>query len=118
MAATVELHYTSTLDNANVITLPQDTNSNPNIAKAYGVVLPSTFTGPANGVLGVPTPSQVGNLNNRLDIIDMTVGTTFEINNQLTVATGVSFPLRGGADKTYDWEFQLQLNYYWGRTSR
>ena len=125
LAATLELHYTTALDNADIITFPQDTSADPNTAKKFGVTLPTTFTGGngngtgvGNGVLGVPAPSQVGNLRNRVDFLDLTVGTTFEIANQLTVATGVTFPMQGGDNKTFDWEFQLQLNYYFGRSNR
>ena len=63
-------------------------------------------------------PPRVGNLRNRVDILDMTVASTFLLSNRATLATGFSFPLRGGDDRTYDWEFHLQLNYYFGGTGR
>ena len=44
----------------------------------------------------------------------MTVGTTFAIGQRCTLAPAFSFPLRSGDDRTYDWEFQLQFNYYFG----
>jgi hypothetical protein len=60
-----------------------------------------------------PAPT-VGNLNNRVDILDLTVGNTVVIGNRATVATGFVFPLKRQSDRTFDWEFQLQLNYYFG----
>jgi hypothetical protein len=34
------------------------------------------------------------------------------------LAPAFSFPLHGGDDRTYDWEFQLQFNYYFGGVPR
>ncbi|MGL4552480.1 MAG: hypothetical protein ACRC33_15005, partial [Gemmataceae bacterium] len=61
-----------------------------------------------------PAGPTVGNTRNRLDIVNLTVGTTFVVANQATVATAVALPLRGGDNRTFDWEFQLQLNWYFG----
>jgi hypothetical protein len=66
----------------------------------------------------VPPPPQVGNRRNRLDIIDLTLGTTFEFAKRLTLATGFTLPMRGADNRTFDWEFQLQLNYYFGLAPR
>ena len=102
-APSVELHYTHSLNSPEVITLPQDGSH---------VILPNSFQ---TGALGIPPAPTIGSLRGNVDILDLTVGTTFELGNKATVATGFSFPLRNGNDKTYDWEFQLQLNYYFGR---
>jgi hypothetical protein len=56
----------------------------------------------------------VGNQRNRVDILDLTVGNTIEIAQQATIGTGFVFPLRTGSNRTFDWEFQLLLNYYFG----
>jgi hypothetical protein len=101
LAPTIELHYTSTLDNADLVTLPRDAS------------LAST----PNGAVLTPPP-QVGNRRNRLDIIDLTLGTTFEFARRETLATGFSLPMRGADNRTFDWEFQLQLNYYFGGRSQ
>ncbi len=101
LAPTIELHYTSTLNNADLITLPRD---------------PSVIVTP-NALLTPPAPT-VGNRNNRLDILDLTLGTTFEFANRFTLATGFTLPMRGQDNRTFDWEFQLQLNYYFGGPSR
>ncbi len=72
------------------------------------------------GVPGVPgmspnaPPPQIGNFRNRVDILDLTFGTTNEIGNRATLATGVTIPTRGSDDKTFDWEFHVQFNYYFG----
>jgi hypothetical protein len=101
LAPTVEMHYTTTLNNAAIVTLPRD---------------PSTIATP-NALLTPPAPT-VGNRNNRLDIVDLTLGTTFEFARRTTLATGFSLPMRGQENRTFDWEFQLQLNYYFGGPSR
>jgi hypothetical protein len=101
LAPTVELHYTNTLNNADIVSLPLSSRS----ATLNPVA--------ANGTSIEPNPT-VGNLRNRLDILNLTLGTTFEFCNRTTLATAVSLPLRGGDNKLFDWEFQIQLNYYFG----
>ena len=69
------------------------------------------------GPQGQPVPEphpQVGNLRNRVDILDMTVGATFEFGKKATVAAGVAFPLLQGDNRTFDYEFLLEVNYYFG----
>ncbi|HLJ93445.1 MAG TPA: hypothetical protein VKU02_09675 [Gemmataceae bacterium] len=102
IAPTLELHYTTTLDNADIRTLPTATKS-PTLQ----------VVGPNGALIPEPHPT-VGNLRNRVDILDMTVGTTFLVANRATVATGFAFPLKTGDDRTFSWEFQLQINYYFG----
>jgi hypothetical protein len=99
IAPTLELHYTTTLQDASVVSLPGD----------------GLFRIDPTGrrVTLEPGP-QIGNQRNRLDILDMTVGTTFVFSDRATLATGVAFPLRGSDNRTFDWEFHLQLNYYFG----
>lgn len=109
---TAELHYTTALNNAGLARLPNDpfaigqpvgrtaTNSSGTAIPDVNVVFPAAPT--------------VGNQRNRLDIVNMTLGTTFVISNQATVATAFAFPLRGGDNRTFDWEFQLQLNLFFG----
>src|SRR5205807_6870692 len=62
IAPSLELHYTTTLKDASVVTLPGDPllQTNPN----------------APGKLIQEQPPRVGNLHNRVDILDMTVPTT------------------------------------------
>ncbi len=105
IAPTLELHYTYTLDNAQIVNLPHDTS---------GVITPVPGAAPGTVILSTPPNPTIGNLRNRVDILDLTVGTTFAIGQRCTVAPAFSFPLRGGDDRTYDWEFQLQFNYFFG----
>jgi hypothetical protein len=98
IAPTVEVHYTGALDKAQIITLPQD----------------PAVTATSSNTFAIQPPPTIGNLRNRVNIVDLTVGTTFEIASSSTVAAGFAFPLTQGDNKTFDWEFQLQLNYYFG----
>jgi hypothetical protein len=110
IAPTVEIHWTSTLNNAQVVNLPganlfqiQTANGIPVINPGDGAFQQLPETGP-----------QVGSDRNRVDIVDLTLGATFEIANRATVAAAVTLPLRGGDNRTFDYEIQLQLNYYFG----
>jgi hypothetical protein len=105
LAPTLELHYTTTLNDADIRTLPLAPRSgNLAVASAAG---------------GLPEPNPVvGNLRNRLDILDLTVGATFLFSDRATVAAGFAFPLRQGDDRTFNWEFQFQVNYYFGGPRR
>jgi hypothetical protein len=64
-----------------------------------------------------PAP-QIGNLRNRVDILDLTLGTTFVIRDTATIAAGITLPLRNGDNRTFDYELQVQLNYYFGGPNR
>jgi hypothetical protein len=102
MAPTLELHYTTTLDNADILELPAAQKS-PTLQ----------VVGPGGQLIPEPN-STVGNLRNRLDILNLTVGNTFLIANRATMATGFAFPLRDSDNRTFSWEFLLQVNYYFG----
>jgi hypothetical protein len=101
IAPTVELHYTTTTSNADIITLPSNT----------------FFRAPDGSVQPEPAP-QVGNQRNRVDILDLTLGTTFVFADRATLAAGITLPLRTGDNRTFDYELQLQLNYYFGGPNR
>jgi hypothetical protein len=108
IAPCFEVHYTSTLDNADVVQLPSDGS----------FVIPAV---PLNqlplrtNVPFVPAPGPVvGGQHNRLDIVDLTFGTTFLLGSRTTLATAFTIPVTNGANRTFDWEYQLQLNYYFG----
>ena len=49
-----------------------------------------------------------------MDILDITMGTTFVIGNRATLGGAFTLPLRDGDDRTFDWEAQVQFNYYFG----
>jgi hypothetical protein len=102
IAPTLELHYTTTLENADIVTLPGDFAT---------VINPANPIGPQ---IQAPLP-QIGNLRNRVDILDMTVGTTFFLGQRSTLGLGFAFPLRSNRDdRVFDWEALVQLNYYFG----
>ncbi len=99
-APAAELHYTSTLNNANIVALPGDSSL--------------FYQARTQSFQNNPPPPLVGNLRNRVDLLDLTLGTTFEFAQRARLATAFSLPLRGSDNRTYDWEFHLQLNYYFG----
>jgi hypothetical protein len=98
IAPDLELHYTGTLTPSHVATLPAD-----NLA----VLAP-------NHTLVQGSPPRVGDPYTNTDILDMTAAVTFLLADRATVATAVAFPLLGGHDRTFEWEYQLQLTYYFG----
>jgi hypothetical protein len=100
-APMVELHYTSTLNNASVLQLPGNA--------AVTQINPANPATTINEVGPV-----VGSQRNRVDVLDLTLGTTFEFGRRATLAAGYVIPLRGGDNKTFDWEFLVQFNYYYG----
>src|SRR5262249_41195700 len=105
IAPAFEVHYTSALDNAERVQLPNDGST---------MINPKDPTG-----LQIPAPGPVvGGQRNRLNIVDLTAGTTFLIRDRATLATAFSVPVSNGRNKTFDWEFQLQLNYYFGGPTR
>jgi hypothetical protein len=105
-APSTELHYTTTLQDADVVTLPGDMTAHLVPAQHRFVTNPPP-----------PAPT-VGNLRNRVDILDLTLGTTFEFASRTRLATAFAIPLRGADNRTFDWEFLLQLNYYYGAPQR
>lgn len=88
LAPIVELHYTTTENNADV----------------------QQFTNPNAGY-----NSFTGNTLNRLDILNMTLGTALQIGDRGNVSAGFAFPLnRGDHNFLFSWEFLLQFNYRFG----
>ncbi len=109
IAPTVELHYTTALEDADIAELQRDRDI--------------FFTGApgapgAIAIIEAPAP-QVGNQRNRVDILNLTVGATVLLGDRLSVANGVAFPLKDNEDdRTFDFEYQLQLNWYFGDCRR
>jgi len=92
-----ELHYTTTLENAR------------------NAVLRAQFVNPADPnqtlPLGIAGDITLGNIANRVDVLNYTFGNTFVLNGRTSVGTGVAVPLRNAADKRFDCEFILQINH-------
>jgi hypothetical protein len=84
VAMLVELHYSTTLDDADIYQIPTP--------------------GIANGTI------DFGNVANRLDIVNLTFGPTFEVRNRGTVGLGAVVPLSDGDNKPFDFEVQAQVN--------
>jgi hypothetical protein len=102
IAPCFEVHYTSTLEDADRVQLPGDAQTTMiNPANPTGQFIPET--GPV-----------VGGQRNRVDIVDLTLGSTFTFGDRTMLALAASVPVTSGNNKTYDWEFQVQLNYYFG----
>ncbi|HVS39121.1 MAG TPA: hypothetical protein VMS17_26415 [Gemmataceae bacterium] len=102
IAPCLELHYTGTLRRADAVVLPSD-----------GALInnPANLTGPQ-----IPAPPPVvGGTPSTINIVDLTAGATWEFGRRTTLATAFSVPLTNQTNRTFDWEFQLQLNYYFGR---
>lgn len=92
-----ELHYTTTLVNAN------------------NAELRAQFVNPADPnqtlPLGIAGDITIGNIANRVDVLNLTLGNTFVLHQQTSVGTGFALPLRTAADKRFDCEFILQINH-------
>jgi hypothetical protein len=110
IAPCLEVHYTGTLDNADRVQLPSDgatvLPAVPLSLLPFRTVVPEVVA---------PGPV-VGGQRNHVNIVDLTVGTTFVFGDRVTLASAFSFPVTNQANRTFDWEYQLQLNYYWGRS--
>jgi hypothetical protein len=102
LAPTLEMHYTSTLNSADLLTLPRDSSAIPT---------------PTGGLRTEANPT-VGNRRGQVAILDLTAGTTLFLAERATLATAVSVPLRTGENRTFDWEFHVQLNWYFGGPGR
>jgi hypothetical protein len=84
LASLVEFHYATTLQDADVLT----------------------------GTLGA-TSVQFGNLANRLDVTNITVGLHTEIRGRSTLRCAGVFPLQDIPDRPFDAELQITFNRYY-----
>jgi hypothetical protein len=84
VAATVEFHYTTTLQDSDVVAVP-------------------------------PVPGagyKFGNLENHLDIANLTAGLHVELMGNTTLRVGGVFPLTEETNRLFDAEVQVQVNRY------
>jgi len=88
-----EAHYTTTLNDAEIEELLFVDE-----LWAPGPTFVGTFT----------TPIPVGNFANRTDIINLVAGVSANMGNWV-VTNGVAMPIRGGSDRGYDFEYNLQI---------
>ncbi len=96
LAGLMELHYTGTLNNADIITVPETP-----IRTSTG----GSFIGPL-------APPQLGNIANRVDILNYTVGGHMLLGRNVVLSTAFVAPLRKNFDRTFDGELNAQLNIY------
>jgi hypothetical protein len=81
LASVVEFHYTSTLQDADVVS---------------GAVAGADF--------------QFGNLLNRVDVVNLTVGLQAEVCNRTSLRVGGVFPLDDNPERPFDAEFHVSLD--------
>jgi hypothetical protein len=94
VASLLELHYTTTLEDADILTFqPQ-----PVLFEFDQVTR--------------EFPTRVGNLANRVDFLNLTIGGVIEIDRDATLAVGYVAPLRDDFDRTFDGELNVQFNLY------
>ena len=110
IAPCFEAHYTASLDKAQSVQLPGDIAYRLNPANPIA----SIQGNPQFPQVGEPGPV-VGGQPSTVNIVDLTAGSTFLIGKNTTLATAFSVPVTNQTNRTFDWEFQLQLNYYFGR---
>lgn len=82
LAALLELHYTTTLQDADIL------------------------NGSALG-----TTVSFGNTDNRIDLLNITAGVHFELFNQLELRVGAGAPLLSGSNRSFDTELIVQSNW-------
>lgn len=102
VAPSLELDYTATLDNAHPAVITPDPLS----------LLRRNANGASSGQ--TQDLSVVNNFQNQMTILTMTLGLTFEVSNNSTLALGFGFPLTSNADRSFDYQVQLQLNHRFG----
>lgn len=93
LASIIELHYTTSLDDADITTVPST----------------QIRAQPGDPLEARP---QIGNLANRVDILDLTLGGHIQLGRRASLAVGAVLPLRNGDDRTFDAEGSIQLNLY------
>jgi len=86
-----EAHYTTTLEDADIDTLQ------------FVDFLPPVLGGGTN-----VTPIPVGNLANRVDIMNLVAGLSANMGNWV-VTNGVAVPIRSGDNRGFDFEYNLQI---------
>ena len=91
LAPIVEAHYTSTMDDSDVLQFQ-------------------------NNAGGTTYQAILGNTLNRLDIWNLTLGAVLQIGSRVYVTNGFVIPLgeMNNGSALFDWEYSLQINYRLG----
>jgi hypothetical protein len=92
----VEAHYSTTIEDSEVYSIN------------------TTVFGDADLAEGLDPDAEIllGNVQNRIDILNLTFGPTAILQNGTTLATGFVVPTDQGDEKPFDFEFQFQANRY------
>ncbi len=96
LAFQVEMHYSTTIEDSEVFSINTDLFGNADLT---------------NG-LDPDAEILLGNVNNRMDILNITFGPTAILENGTTLAAGFVLPTDKGDEKPFDFEFQFQANRY------
>ena len=91
LALMTEFHYTTTLEDANLAVVNQ--------------IVPSFNVG---GTATDPIDLQIGNLQNRVDNLNLVVALPYQ-NGNFIMTNGFALPLRQDTDKSFDFEYALQV---------
>ncbi len=91
IAGIFEVHYTSTLDDANPFTTQIATITD-------------------GGFLSFPVNLAIGNQTDNIDIVNLTTGLTFDL-DAILVTHGFTAPVSTGANKPFDFEYNLQIQH-------
>ncbi|WP_166821545.1 hypothetical protein [Thalassoroseus pseudoceratinae] len=100
LASLLELHYTTTLNDADIINVASEP------------IRGDTFNADGTQRQFEQSP-RIGNIGNRVDILDLSVGAHTLIGSNMLLTTGYNVPLRDGEfDRTFDGEFSVILNVF------
>ncbi len=97
LAGLLELHYTTTLEDADIVVVPET---------------PLRTQDGSGGLIGPLAAPRLGNIANRVDFLNLTMGTQIVLGRHTTLSTGYVVPLRDDLDRTFDGELNVQLNVY------
>ncbi|MEN1679801.1 MAG: hypothetical protein AAGJ46_09415 [Planctomycetota bacterium] len=95
LAALFEVHYTTPLQDAVLSRPPLD-----------AILIPGTGTGPPVDVDAFDPV--IGNLNSRIDIVNMTLGGSAKV-GKTTITNGFTAPITDSNNRGFDFEYNLQV---------
>ncbi len=97
IAALLELHYTTTLEDADIAIVPE---------------VPIRTQDGSGGLIGPLDPPRLGNIANRVDYLNLTMGSHVLLGQNALISTAYVVPLRDDYDRTFDGELNVQFNLY------
>jgi hypothetical protein len=116
LAVLGEIHYTTTMDDADIVVVDAIQNRARNVvrnAPADMGGVPIEFERILPDQIAVENQPRLGNTAGRVDILNATFGTVVQIQDKATLAAGYITPLRDDeTDRYFDGELTIQLNIY------